>query len=217
MKTYADGQLAASSTLMFTAGQDGPPSDGQVTVSVSLGNSSGANTETVILKLLRAGSTARIIRRAVIVPNGSAVVDNISLSSGDALYGQSTHATTVDFVIAGSVGGQEALRVFDANGNVLASSGSSGTLTGPVTLSVGAPTAALGTDHTNGGALPAGTAAVYPVTGSDGTKGVVINAADQVTGRQLTLGNEVATQSIIVYGPSAQSSTGRRRMQASPA
>ena len=64
---------------------------------------------------------------------------------------------------------------------------------------IGASTAAAGTTTADAGALPAGTAKVYPTTGADDTKGVVINAADKVTGRVLMIGNGVANKILKVY------------------
>jgi hypothetical protein len=75
----------------------------------------------------------------------------------------------------------------------------------PVAASLGGPgaiTAAAGSSSTTAGVLPAATAAVYPVSASDGTKGVIINAADNITGRLIRLINLVAGQPIIVYPPS---------------
>lgn len=72
---------------------------------------------------------------------------------------------------------------------------------GPINESIGASTAALGTNSGNAAVLPAGTATVYPTTAADGTVGVRINAADQVTGRTLSIGNGVAAQVLKVYPP----------------
>lgn len=79
------------------------------------------------------------------------------------------------------------------------------TLTAPVinapvlNQTPGASTAAAGTTTADAGALPAGTASVYPTTAADGTKGVVVNVADKVTGRTLFIGNGVANQVLKVY------------------
>jgi hypothetical protein len=70
------------------------------------------------------------------------------------------------------------------------------------TAGVGASTAAAGNAVGNAGALPAGTAKIYPTTAADDTKGVVIDAADQVTGRVLLIGNGVSNKILKVYGPS---------------
>jgi hypothetical protein len=53
----------------------------------------------------------------------------------------------------------------------------------------GASTVAAGTTTSDAGVLPAATAKVYPTTGANGTTGVRVNAADQVTGRLLFIGN----------------------------
>jgi hypothetical protein len=67
---------------------------------------------------------------------------------------------------------------------------------------VGASTAAAGNDNTNAGALPAGTAKIYPTTAADDTKGVIIDVADKVTGRVLLIGNGVSNKILKVYPPS---------------
>lgn len=73
---------------------------------------------------------------------------------------------------------------------------------GPITASVGASTAAAGSDNTDAAALPAGTAAVYPTTAADDAKGVIIHANDKVTGRMLLIGNGVGNKILKVYPPS---------------
>lgn len=65
----------------------------------------------------------------------------------------------------------------------------------------GASTAAAGSTYSDAGALPAGTSDFYPTTAADDTKGVIINAADQVTGRRLFIGNGVSNKILKVYGP----------------
>ena len=60
--------------------------------------------------------------------------------------------------------------------------------------SIGASTAAAGSTTSDAGVLPAGTANVYPTTAANGTTGVRIHANDQVTGRQLFIGNGVSNR-----------------------
>lgn len=67
---------------------------------------------------------------------------------------------------------------------------------------IGASTAAAGSAVGDAGALPAGTANVYPTTAADDTKGVVISSADKVTGRRIFIGNGVSNKILKVYGPS---------------
>ncbi len=81
------------------------------------------------------------------------------------------------------------------------------TLTAPtiaspvVTESLGASTSAAGSTSADAGALPAGTARVYPTTAADDTTGVIIHASDKVTGRMLFIGNGVANKILKVYPP----------------
>lgn len=66
----------------------------------------------------------------------------------------------------------------------------------------GASTAAAGSTTSDAGVLPAATSRVYLTSGADDTKGVRINAADQVTGRKLYIANGVSNKILKVYGPS---------------
>ena len=66
---------------------------------------------------------------------------------------------------------------------------------------LGAVTAAAGTATGDAGVLPAGTSAVYPVSGADDTKGVRLHADDAVTGRQIIIVNQVNNKVIKVYPP----------------
>src|SRR5712692_10184479 len=71
-----------------------------------------------------------------------------------------------------------------------------------LTAPAGASTATAGTTTADAGVLPAGTSPVYPTTAADGTKGVRINASDNVAGRMLFIGNGVSNQILKVYAPS---------------
>ena len=75
-------------------------------------------------------------------------------------------------------------------------------IVGPMVRGIGASTAAAGSTTADAGALPAGTAGVYPTSAADNTKGVVINAADKVTGRMIFIGNGVSDKVLKVYPPS---------------
>lgn len=70
---------------------------------------------------------------------------------------------------------------------------------GPITLGIGASTAAAGSATGDAGALPAATAPVYPTTAADDTKGVLIHADDKVTGRTIYIGNGVSNKILKVY------------------
>lgn len=74
-------------------------------------------------------------------------------------------------------------------------------MNGPVTDKVGASTAGAGTNSGNANVLPAATGAVYPTTAADDTVGVRIHASDQVTGRQLFVGNGVSNKILKIYAP----------------
>lgn len=71
-----------------------------------------------------------------------------------------------------------------------------------------ATTAAAGSTTSDAGVLPAATSRFYLTSGADDTKGVRINAADQVTGRVLHIHNGVANKILKVYGPSGAAING---------
>lgn len=73
---------------------------------------------------------------------------------------------------------------------------------GPMQHVAGGSTAAAGSTNADATALPAGTAMVYPTTAADDTKGVILNAADKVTGRTILIGNGVSNKILKVYPPS---------------
>jgi len=62
-------------------------------------------------------------------------------------------------------------------------------------------TAAAGTTTADAGLLPTD-ANVYPTTAADGTKGIRVNASDQLMGRLILIGNGVSTAVLKVYAPS---------------
>lgn len=82
------------------------------------------------------------------------------------------------------------------------------TIAGPLTETPGGSTAAAGSTTTDAGVLPAGTAAVYPTTAADDTKGVRVHANDKVTGRMLFIGNGVSNKILKAYGPSGATING---------
>lgn len=66
---------------------------------------------------------------------------------------------------------------------------------------IGASTAAAGSTSTDAAVLPAATAGTYPTTAANGTRGVRLNGLDNVTGREIRVGNGVAAQILKVYPP----------------
>jgi predicted RecA/RadA family phage recombinase len=82
------------------------------------------------------------------------------------------------------------------------------TIAGPITGGIGVSTEAAGSSSADAAELPAGTASVYPTTGANDSTGVIINAADKVTGRMLFIGNGVSNKILKVYPPSGGSING---------
>ena len=89
----ADGQLAATSTTMYTAGVEGGP------VNVILSNT-GAK-KTIILTILRPGSSAaRRVRRIVLVKNESDIVTGLPMSPADILAGYDGAGGSTDYTVS---------------------------------------------------------------------------------------------------------------------
>lgn len=78
----------------------------------------------------------------------------------------------------------------------------------PITNGIGGSTAAAGSTNADATALPAGTAHIYPTTGADDAKGVILTSSDQVTGRTILIGNGVSNKILKVYPPSGGSING---------
>lgn len=107
----ADGQLAASSGTLLGVDSRG----NERTVSLILFNTSGSATETVLLTILRSGSTARTIARAKLGPYETMQVNGIALDGSDLLAGYATDASMVDYTI-GQGQGPFSVTVRDASG-----------------------------------------------------------------------------------------------------
>lgn len=121
-----------------------------------------------------------------VVGGTSRIVAKFTLQVGDTLIIDSLGARVLD--VNGAVKGANAATVATVLG-------------GPLTQLLGASTAAAGSTYADAGALPAGTGSVYPTTAADDTKGVIVNVADQVTGRTIQIGNGVSNKILKVYGP----------------
>ena len=141
MLTLADGQLAATKTSIGVQGQwvfatgigVGEQQGFGSAVSLSLYNTSASNTETILIKLLRNGSTTeRVVARAVLSPNESCDISALCLGPGDTLYGQTTDATTVDYTVFESMPGAFQVVCFDSSGNIKQVNGS--TISGATTI-----------------------------------------------------------------------------------
>lgn len=195
MQVLAGGQVAASTAAIYTG-------DRNRGVSVTLQNTSASATQTATLTLtLNGTSTARRLDRVVLAPNESRVINGVQLGNGDVLKADTTNASVVDYLVLASTG-PLSFQTFDANGALKQVN------SGQDTGSIGASTIALGTTAADAAPLPAGTAKIYPTTAADDTVGVIINAADKVTGRTLFIGNGVANKILKVYGPTGATING---------
>ncbi len=99
--------------------------------------------------------------------------------------------------------GTDGLYVMDSSGRrkTTAAATVPAVLASSLNITPGASTAAAGSTYADAGALPAGTAAVYPTTAADDTKGVIVSTSDKITGNTLFIGNGVSNKILKVYAP----------------
>jgi hypothetical protein len=194
------GQLVATTPAEIVPVAAGRPR----MLSILFYNAHASNPEEVQITIVRAGGTEYTLAKITLQIKEQLIVSNLSLEPTDQLKAAATDATSVNYVVMPGVpnGAFDAYAV-DAAGGRKSTAISGATIAG--TLSLGTPggsTAAAGTTTADAGVLPAATAAVYPTTAADGTKGVRVHANDKVTGRTLFIGNGVSTAILKVYAPS---------------
>lgn len=114
-------------------------------------------------------------------PNGSGTAGGLDIDAGPP--GAGTAAPV-------SIGGTNASKI---------------SLGKPLDLSIGGSTAAAGANSAGATVLPAATASVYIVTGSDDAKGIRLHASDLVTGRIICIVNAVNNKAMLVYPPTGGS------------
>lgn len=96
-KSLADGQLANSKGTIYT-------SVGKTVVTDLRVFNTAVTTETVALYIKRSGSSSRQFFRAVLAQNEFAAFEaseNVTLSSGDLIEGDTTNASAVNYLITG--------------------------------------------------------------------------------------------------------------------
>jgi predicted RecA/RadA family phage recombinase len=180
-----------TATLTGGASSTAANAGGAVALTGGVGGAEGAGGAATVAG--GAGGSTSGTGGAVTVAGGAGSAGNANGGAltlrGGAKHGSGTHGAV-------SIGATNTASVTIAAASVATIIG------GPVTASVGASTIAAGADNTDAAALPAGTASVYPTTAADNDKGVIINAADKVTGRMLLIGNGVGNKTLKVYPPS---------------
>lgn len=93
----ANGQLPSSKGTLFTA------TASTIVRLMTAVHVSGA-TQTIVFYVKKAAGVSRVVSRAEIAANEFAVDDEIyTLETGDQIEGQSTNATSVDYVLTGVV------------------------------------------------------------------------------------------------------------------
>lgn len=172
---------------------------GQVVVQANLVGIAKTDIAADTLGTLSVSGIFDVDQNAEIIPAGAPVYWDANGNSVGGTAGEgcatatSTGNTFMGFAQALTAAADEKVRV------ALRSAETSGTVTAvTVTGAVGASTAAAGTTTADAGALPAG-ATILPTTGADDAAGVLINAADKVTGRMLHIGNGVSNKVLKVY------------------
>ena len=141
---------------------------------------------------------------------GAGTAGAVVVTGGDSAGGTGTAGALTLDAGAASGGTPAGITIGGTNATAVTVGAASVALVapGPQTRGIGASTAAAGTTFADAGALPAGTAEVYPTTGADNTTGVIINAADKVDGRKIMIGNGVSDKILKVYGPSGATING---------
>lgn len=194
------GQSAAQGGTVAIAG--GPSSTsgnagGPVTITGGTPGATGVGGAVTITG--KAGGATSGTGGAVAIAGGAGTAGNAN-GGAVTMLGGNAHGSGTD----GTVG----IGTSNTSAVSIGASAIPTTIAGQTVLGVGASTAAAGSTVADAGALPAGTGSIYPTTGADDTKGVVIDAADKVTGRVLFIGNGVSNKILKVYGPSGASING---------
>lgn len=129
---------------------------------------------------------------AAVLQGGDGTAGNAN-GGACAVRGGNAHGSGTDGVLSVGVTNTSAINIGAASIPTA--------ITGPLVRGIGASTAAAGSAAGDAAALPAGTASIYPTTAADDTKGVILHANDQVTGRDLFIGNGVSNKILKVYPP----------------
>jgi hypothetical protein len=93
----AHGQLPATKAALLTAGEGATVFVRQIVL-----HNTAATTETAVVYLLPDGGTSKVLFRAVLEQNETAVwAEPVVLGGGDAIEGVTTNATSVDYTMTG--------------------------------------------------------------------------------------------------------------------
>jgi hypothetical protein len=181
----ANGQLATSATTIYTA------SGIDTAVDLTLANTSGSLTETILVLVKANGSsTAQRLKRVVLSANETSRLNCIKVGAGDIIQAQTTDATTVDFTVATSAGNGPDY-TYDANGNLKQVNGTS--LTGPTTVtSTSANALAAGPSGATNPTLQIDASTSSATTGvkvksAAGTAGVAVSVISDQSAENLTI------------------------------
>ncbi len=119
--TIADGQLAASATLILAGSSlpsQGTGSNFGARLNMTFCNT-GVSSETVALTVLRNGGTARQICSVVLATGERLVISGFGIDQLDTLKGTATDASVVDYLISiASENVPFSMTCYDANGAI---------------------------------------------------------------------------------------------------
>ena len=192
MAILNNGQLPTVAAAIVT-GSNLPGNVG-TRVGLTLNNTSGSLTETILLTYVPSGGTARRIKRIILAANEQAVVSNIVLMPGDTINGVTTDATTVDYVAYedSGEGPSAVVQVFDANG--YGKTSNTGTITGTSTTitSSNANALAVGPNGTTNPAFNVDASTASSATGINiksaaAAAGVAVSVITSGTNENLTI------------------------------
>lgn len=192
-------QAAQGGAIVITGGTSTTATNAGGAVSVTGGTPGATSAGGAVTVAGGAGGATSGAGGAVTLAGGAGTANNAN-GGAISILGGNAHGAGTDGVASIGTSNTSAINIAAASIPT--------TITGPLTRGIGASTAAAGSTNADAGALPAGTAGVYPTTAADGTTGVILNAADKVTGRMVFIGNGVSNKILKVYPPSGGSING---------
>jgi predicted RecA/RadA family phage recombinase len=181
------GAITIAGGTSSTAGNAG----GAVTITGGVPGVTGAGGAVTIAG--KAGGATSGTGGAVAIAGGAGTAGNAN-GGAVSVLGGNAHGSGTD--------GTLSLGTSNTSAVSIGASAIPTTIAGQLVAGVGGSTAAAGSTNADAQALPAGTGSIYPTTAADDTKGVIVDAADKVTGRVLLIGNGVSNKILKVYPPS---------------
>lgn len=193
----SSGNIAGGAVSLTGGAGKGSAAGGASSVVGGVGGATGAGGAIAVTG--GAGGATSGTGGAVAIAGGAGTNGNAN-GGAISILGGNAHGSGTDGAV--SIGTSNTSAITIGAASIAAS------IVGPMSRTAGASTAAAGSTVADAGALPAGTAGVYPTTAADDTKGVVVSTSDKVDGRMIFIGNGVSDKILKVYGPSGASING---------